>query len=381
MLVNIIHASPPITLVFSGHPGVSYYSYSFLHYAYSDVVALYGARCLFLHTVPYFQNVIEYPVGIGIYMSLMAYFPGFWGYWIASVTGLMVAFLLTLYPLYQARGMKTALWLSMSPLLAVYGVLNWDLLGILCWAWGVLLFERARYGWAGAFIGLGIAVKFFPIVMVPYFGAWLWMHRRDRLRGFVGGLGIVVGATNLPFALFAESGWSNFFTYNSGRAPDPGFYRWLAQAGVLSVGNVDLVSAGLTLAGGILLLALMLRYQWNPVGVVAVALTWWFLCNKVYSPQYMLWVYVATLWMGVDTGLLVMLNLVGLLDFWLAMRWLGLGTTDNPSLAAFVRTFVGPVLGARYLGLLLAVVLTSRRSHRQRNRWGCTVNAPPVPSG
>jgi hypothetical protein len=137
----------------------------------------------------------------------------------------------------------------------------------------------------------------------------------------------------------------------------------------------------LTLAGGILLLALMLRYQWNPVGVVAVALTWWFLCNKVYSAQYMLWVYVATLWMGVDTGLLVMLNLVGLLDFWLAMRWLGLGTTDNPSLAAFVRTFVGPVLGARYLGLLLAVVLTSRRSHRQRNRWGCTVNAPAVPSG
>lgn len=380
MLVNAVHASPPQVLVLRGYPGVSYYAYSFLHYAYSDVVALYGAHHLFLHAVPYFQNVIEYPVGIGIYMSLMAYLPGFWGYWIGSVGGLMLAFVLILYPLYQARGWKTALWLSMSPLLAVYGVLNWDLLGILCWAWAVFLFERARYGWAGVFVGLGIAVKFFPIVMVPYFAAWLWIHRRDRLKRFAGGIMLAAGVTNLPFALFAESGWSNFFTYNSQREPDPGFYRWLVQVGVLHLGTVDLVSAGLTLAGGVLLLALMLRYQWNPVGVVAVALTWWFLCNKVYSPQYMLWVYVATLWMGVDTGLLIILNLAGLLDFWLAMRWLGLGTTGSPALPGFLRTVVGPVLIARYVCLFLAVVLTSRRSHRQPHPTPFLGDGPPVSS-
>lgn len=360
---------------------MSYYPYSFLHYSYSDVVALYGARQLFLHTLPYFQNVIEYPVGIGIYMSLMAYLPGFWGYWMASAAGLMGAFLLTLYPLYRARGIKTALGLSVSPLLAVYGVLNWDLLGILCWAWAIFLFERARYASAGVIIGLGIAIKFFPIVMVPYFGAWLWMYHRDRLNGFMGGLGIAVAATNLPFALLATSGWSHFFSYNSGRKPDPGLYRWLIQVGVLHLGAVDLLSAGLTLAGGILLLVLMRRYRWHPAGVVATALTWWFLCNKVYSPQYVLWVYAATLWMGADGGLLVLLNLVGLLDFWLAMRWLGLGTTNNPSLPQFVRTFVGPVLVARYLGLLLALVLTSRRSHRHRNRWRYTRKAPPVSPG
>ncbi len=362
MLLNILHSAPPESLVSGGYPGVSYYAYSFLHYSYSDVVALYGARRLFLHMIPYVQNVIEYPVGIGIYMSLMAYFPSFWGYFIASDLGLMLAFILTLYPLYRARGINAALWLSLSPLLAVYGVLNWDLLGIMCWAWAVLTFERGRYRWAGMWIGIGIAVKFFPIVMVPYFSAWLWMHRKDQLKGFCLGLGISVGVLNLPFAIFAESGWSNFFSYNSHRPPDPGLYQWLIHVGVLHLNSVDMVSAGLTLGGGIALLALMLKYHWNPVGVVAAALTWWFLCNKVYSPQYMLWVYTAILWAGVDGGLLVVLNLAGLLDFWLAMRWLGLGTTGNPLLPRFVRGPVFPILAGRDLSLLFAAVFTANRS-------------------
>lgn len=380
LLVNVVHSAPPQWVVSGGYPAVSYYPYSFLHYSYSDVVALYGARRLFLHQIPYFQNVIEYPVGIGIYMALMAYFPGFWGYFVASDIGLLVAFIFTLYPLYQARGAKPALWLSMSPLLAVYGVLNWDLLGIMCWAWALFTFERGRYQWSGVWIGLGIAVKFFPIVMVPYFGLWLWLYHKKHLKEFFVALGLAVGVLNLPFAVFAESGWSNFFTYNGHRGPDPGLYQWLWQTGVLRHDMLNLVSAGLTLGGGLILLLLMLKYRWNPIGVAAAALAWWFLCNKVYSPQYMLWVYTATLWTSVDGSLLVILNIAGLLDFWLAMRWLGLGTTGSLGLPRFVRTAVGPVLALRDLSLLLAVWSLVKRSHWHRG-LGRFSDAPGSPPG
>ncbi|MHB1956385.1 MAG: glycosyltransferase 87 family protein [Sulfobacillus sp.] len=364
ILVNIVHTAPPRFLLPGGHTSISYYPYSFLHYSYADVVALYGARRLFLHTIPYFQNVIEYPVLIGLYMSIMSYLPTFWGYFIGSDFGLLAAFVLTLYPLWRARGAKVAWWLSLSPLLAVYSVLNWDLLGIMCWAWAIWTFEQKRYQRAGLWIGIGIAVKFFPIVMVPYFAAWLWQHHRTQLKPFLGGVALTGIGINLPFALFAENGWSEFFTYNSGRPPDPGIYQWLMQMGWLHLSGVNLVSALATVAGGVVLLWLMMRYQWNPVGVVAAALAWWLLCNKVYSPQYMLWVYAALLWVGADSWFLILLNFAGLLDFWLAMRWLGLGTTGSPFLGNFVRTFVAPVLSIRDSALLLAVAMAVLTTHR-----------------
>lgn len=367
MAINIIHTAPPQFLLPGGHTSVSYYPYSFLHYSYADVVALYGARRLYLHNIPYFQNVIEYPVLIGIYMSLMAYLPTFWGYFAGSDLGLLVAFLFTLYPLWKARGYKTALWLSFSPLLLVYSVLNWDILGILCWAWAVWMFEHERYRQAGIWIGIGIAVKFFPIVMVPYFGVWLWQHQKKQLKPFLWGVLITAIGINLPFALFAEEGWSEFFTYNSGRPPDPGIYQWLMQIGWLHLSGVNLVSGVATLVGGLVLLVLMIRYRWNPVGVVAAALAWWFLCNKVYSPQYMLWVYTAVLWAGADGWLLLVLNFAGLVDFWLAMRWLALGTTGSPFLSRFVDTAVVPALSLRDLSLILAVLVTAVKMVRKRN--------------
>lgn len=360
LTIQAVRIVPPPMLLAGGHPNYGYYAYSFSHWQYSDVVALYGARRLFLHTWPYFQNIIEYPVLIGLYMSGMALLPGFIGYLVGSAIGLAAAFTVSLYVLWRLRGPVPALWFSVSPLLLVFGLLNWDLLGIATWGLAIWAFERKRYRLSGLFVGIGVATKFFPIVLLPYLGMYLYRRERRRhriqLKQFLTGFLWTGVGINLPFALFAERGWSQFFTYNSGRGPDPGVYQWLMQIGLLQIDWINLISAVLTVAGGLYLLSRVYRKRLSPVAAAASALAWWFLCNKVYSPQYILWAFYAILWLELNPVQLLLINMAGLFDFGLAMRWLALGTTGSPFLQQFVNVAVPPVLILRYATLIWTAI-------------------------
>ncbi len=365
MVRAVFFLIPPAHAMTAGHPGLPYYVWSFSHWSYSDVVALYGSRHLYQHGLPYFHNVIEYPVLLGLFMSAMAYFPGFGGYVTASVMALTGAFGVGLWVLWRARGPRTALWYTLSPMLATYGLLNWDLLGIATWGLGLWAFERGRDRQAGLWIGVGIATKFFPIVMVPYLGAALWMAepagRRHRLRVFLMGLLITAVGINLPFALLAFHGWSYFFTFNSGRGPDPGIYQWLIHLHLLTIAWVNLLSLLLTVAGGSVILAAVLKGRLPAVSAAAAALAWWMLCNKVYSPQYMLWVYYALLWTDQNPWQLVVMNVAGVLDYAMAMRWLALGTTGSGLLPGFEAVVPFPVITLRDIALAWSAVSPWRR--------------------
>lgn len=357
IVIQAVRIYPPAVVMGGGHPGFNYYAYSFSHWAYSDVVALFGSRRLFLHTWPYFQNVIEYPVIIGFFMSGMALLPGFLGYFIGSVIGLISAYLLAFYLLYQARG-RHALWFSLTPLLLAYGLLNWDLLGVATWGLTVRAFEKKRYRASGLWLGVGVVTKFFPIVLMPYLAMALFKEQpqgqRKNLRQFLWSVIMTGMGLNLPFAVFAERGWSEFFTFNSGRPPDPGIYGELVHLGVLNIGDVNLLSLMLTGVGGMVLLWAVWKGQIPALTAGAAALAWWFLCNKVYSPQYLLWVYYAFLWIEINRIQLIFMNLAGLLDFGMAMQWLALGTTGNPFLNRFVAIVVPPVVAMRDLILAWA---------------------------
>lgn len=373
---------PPASVMAGGHPDLTYNPWAFAHYSYSDVVALYGSRHLFAHRIPYFQNTIEYPVILGLYMSLMAYFPGFGGYLAASVLGLMAAYLIAFWALWSRRGPLTALWFSLSPLLLTYGLLNWDLLGIATWGLGILAYEKGQYRASGLWLGAGVATKFFPIVAIPYLGAALWRAQkrgqRRYLKSFLTGAAITGVGINLPFALFAFPGWSYFFTYNSGRPPDPGIYQWLSHLHLLTIASTNLVSLLLTVIGGAILLIAVLKGQLSGIWAAGAGLSWWILCNKVYSPQYMLWVYYALLWMEVNPVKLLLANFAGLFDFWMAMRWLTLGSTGSPFLASFVASVPLPVISLRDAVLAWAA-LTPLSGNRDREVPDLSPSSSPTP--
>ena len=182
----------------------------------------------------------------------------------------------------------------LAPTLVATGLINWDLVPVALLAGGFWAWSRGRPVLSGVLIGLGTAAKLYPLFAL---GAFLVVAvRRRQLRDF----GLVVAGTvatwivaNLPAVVDNLDGWKAFWSFNSGRGPDLGSI-WLAlsQHGhPASTHTVNLVS-GLVFGGGclvILVLGLRVRHVPRVAQLAYLILMVFLLVNKVYSPQYVLW--------------------------------------------------------------------------------------------
>ena len=85
---------------------------------------------------------------------------------------------------------------------------------------------------AGVLLGLAVATKFYPVVVLwPLF---LLCLRAGRLRAFAVTAGSAAAAwlvVNLPVAIVAPRGWATFYTFSSSRGADWGgiwyFFQYL----------------------------------------------------------------------------------------------------------------------------------------------------------
>lgn len=292
---------------------------------YSDITALWGWRGIEQAQVPYLQADLEYPVltGVFIYVTrlISGVFPGdrmvaFFG---VSAVALFLCFLgLVVVHLRmprsevgpaQDRGWTgldrfdatappdrdlrwAALFVAASPLVALGGLINWDLLPMLLtsaaiWAWG-----RRRPGWAGVLLGLGTAAKLYPALLLLPLALICVRERRWRDAAFaVGGAAGSWLLVNVPVLLATPRGWAHFWTFNADRGADLGSL-WLVLEGLgWSLPSLSALLAFLLLAAAAGLALAYLRAPVTPTlaqgdFLIVVAFC---LVNKVYSPQYMLW--------------------------------------------------------------------------------------------
>lgn len=337
---------PAPAVLSHGIPVFAYYAWAFQHASYSDIVALYATRNLYVHPLLYWRQMFEYPPVMGLLVWLTSWAPGLNGYIAANVLGLGLAAWGTIWAAAQVQGWPRAVIWAACPLLAVYAIYNWDLYGLLAYGLAVVTARRGYWGWGGIWTGLGAATKLFPAVLLPFLVADR-LRARDR-RGAVAVMAGALGAwgvTNAPVALGARTGWLVFWQYNASRPADPGFYQWLGWATT----TVNLVSLLAVLSGGLILAACVWRSRLGWAEAAAVALCWWFLMNKVYSPQYSLWAVYALLLAGGAWGSMITVSLAGAADFGLAMVWLYGGTTNQPWLGWFQVTVPVLVITGRYL--------------------------------
>nr|WP_165984651.1 glycosyltransferase 87 family protein [Streptomyces sp. YIM 98790] len=287
----------------------------YTHACYSDIPHLYRARGFADGLIPYFDKIpdelargmeyLEYPVLTGLFMETAAWLTpaGDGGrqaqqiYWLVNAGMLMAC--AVIIAVCVARIQRNRPWdglmVALAPAFALTATINWDLLaGALCCA-GLLMWARARPAAAGILIGLATAAKLYPVLVLgPLF---LLCLRTFRWRAFFTTTATAVLSwlvVNLPIMLLATDGWARFYVFSRERSVDFGsFWLLLVQRTdvTLSPSTVNRLAVALTLLGfaGIALLAVLAPVRPRLAQLVFLTVAVFILTNKVYSPQYVLW--------------------------------------------------------------------------------------------
>ncbi len=195
---------------------------------------------------------------------------------------------------HQRRPWDAALF-AVSPVLLFEGLINWDLLAVVCVAGALWAHARGRPALTGFMLGLGTAVKLYPLFL---FGALMVVYaRRRRYRDLAAATasGVATWALlNAPAYLSGRAEWKVFWTFNAHRGADLGSV-WLIldqmTQHTTSVDTINVVSwiffgawCAAVAAVGFLAPETPRLAQLGYLLVVGFLLV-----NKVYSPQYALW--------------------------------------------------------------------------------------------
>jgi uncharacterized membrane protein len=277
---------------------------------YSDIPYLFQLRGFADGFWPYLQagpgqEHLEYPVLTGFFMQVAAMLTGNSGsvvdrsmrFYDWNVLLLFVCLLVTVVAtaLTVRRRPWDAALVALAPSVILCAVINWDLLAVALTSVSMLFWARSKVGWAGVLLGLAIAAKFYPVLLL---GPLLFLClRAGRMRAFAVTAGAAVltwAVINVPIALIAPEGWSRFYTFSSTRGGDWGSFWYVLQVlgkpvpperlnliATSLLGVLCLGIAGLVMVSG-------RRPRYAQVAFLVVAA--FCLTNKVYSPQYVLWI-------------------------------------------------------------------------------------------
>jgi uncharacterized membrane protein len=184
---------------------------------------------------------------------------------------------------------------AVAPTLALSFLINWDMLAVVLVAGALWSWARGRPVLTGVLIGLGTATKLYPLFLL---GALAVICLRERRWRELTGVVLAGAATwllaNAPAYLTGPEQWQVFWTFNSGRTADLGSV-WLviSQASdvAISAHTINVWSWAVFGVWCAAVAALGLAAPTTPrfaqLGVLVVA--GFLLVNKVYSPQYVLW--------------------------------------------------------------------------------------------
>jgi uncharacterized membrane protein len=282
----------------------------YVRMCYSDVPFLYYGRGFSQGLRPYLDSAagvdaLEYPVLTGAFMWLAAVLTGsgtadtavarssiFYDWNAVLLLGCFLVAVIATALTIRRRPWDAAL-LAVSPALIMTALINWDLLTVALTAVAILLWSRRMPMWAGVMLGLAISAKFYPLVLIGAFV--LLCLRAGRLKALLQLVSGVVGAwlaVNLPIIITAPDAWLRFYEFSRERGVDFGsIYLALQYLLKLQIPAVNTVVAFvlvvLVAAVSVLVLAAPRRPRLAQVAfLLLVAFT---VSNKVYSPQFVLW--------------------------------------------------------------------------------------------
>lgn len=216
---------------------------------------------------------------------------------LVNALGFAALTLLSTWFLVSAAGRRPwdVLGFAVAPVLAATALVNWDFGAVMLvcaalWAW-----RAEKPVWLGVAIGLGTAAKLYPLFLL---GAVLVIClRRRQVPRFllVAGVSVVTWLlANLPAVLGSWDRWKEFWTFNDERAADLGSLWLVLQNASDQAISADTINTWSWILFGLWCLAVLVLGLRAPVtprfaqlGFLVVA--GFLVVNKVYSPQYVLW--------------------------------------------------------------------------------------------
>ena len=278
------------------------------HLCYSDITPLFSLRGFQDYVFPYIQNPLpgqeqlEYPVGTGLLISLANYLTPrstdntTLAFFAANAVLLFIALLVLVIA--TALTVRHRPWdaamVALAPGTILCATINWDLFAVAMTAVAMLLWARKHPAWAGILLGVAAATKFYPILLLgPLF---LLCIRAGKYRAFGQLLAGAVGSwlvLNVPFMVVNFDGWARFYVFSAERGEDFGSI-WLVLSTLghgVSASAVNKLGIALfvLLCIGIAWLILGAKKRPRLAGMAFLVIAAFLLTNKVYSPQYVLW--------------------------------------------------------------------------------------------
>lgn len=156
---------------------------------------------------------IEYPVVTGVFAWASALPVNTAnGFWIVTALALTPFALLSVIPLYRLAGSRAWLY-ALSPQLAAYAYLNWDVLPVAATAAALWTWRKQQLILTGVLLSIGACAKIYPgFLLLPFLIALLLNHRARDAAKLIGAAVVTAGVLNLPFMLV---------NYNAGTGPTP----------------------------------------------------------------------------------------------------------------------------------------------------------------
>ncbi|HET7734932.1 MAG TPA: glycosyltransferase 87 family protein [Nocardioidaceae bacterium] len=339
---------------------------------YSDVPYLYAGRGFAERVLPFTDTdgryrALEYPVLIGYFAYGSALVTHFLEDWPdlaerqsfpkdevyrapgvdreKAVFFIVTTLLLALFALgaafFFAKANRGRPWdvlaYAASPALLVAGLINWDYLALFFLAAALYAWSRGRSLLSGILIGLGTATKLYPLFLL---GALLIVClRRRQIGSFAAAVVGTVGAwlvVNLPAMLTNFDEWKLFWTFNQERGADFGSIWLVIQQATdkpIEHATINLVSEVFfgVLCLAVLLLGLLARRTPRIAQLAFLIVCGFLLLNKVYSPQYVMWLLPLAVLARPRWRDLVIWQAAEL--FYFASIWWYLGKFTEPSAA------------------------------------------------
>jgi hypothetical protein len=321
--------------------GFDYGPWSLQRGLYSDILNLSLRHYLrvghVIHPLPYVHDRIEYPVLLGFVLWLPSWLPGGPASWLAAAGVVIAAATFGSIHLLGRLRPSARWWIAASPALLLDAAINWDLVGIFFLVAAVVWFAEARYTRSGAAAGLGVCFKLFPVVVAPMalaaLGSRWWRSTGDRpgagdaaadLRRWLVPFAAVCGVVLVPLLLVAPTNTWWFVRFNDIRPPKDSLFGLLGLAlpdSVTRSGVANplsfLVVAAVLLLGAWLVWRLAPEHHGRGVALAsAMAVVAWMAVNKIWNPQYVLWVFAAGALASLPAAFGVALGAFSVYDWW-----------------------------------------------------------------